>query len=154
MGASLVIGVDSNPTRPAMTTTMGADVVIDDTQEEGVLKWQSQPDGPRGPSPHRADPDGHRPERSDSPGYAASDARYGSQDLGRLGAATVMNTDADGGRGLFLGNILISPGRWSPLRELHGAHEVTTFSHPDPPPRLRGTTWSTVRSRAGCGSRW
>ena len=47
-GASLVIGVDSNPTRPAMTTTMGADVVIDDTQEEGVPKWQSQPDGPRG----------------------------------------------------------------------------------------------------------
>ncbi len=37
-GVSLVIGVDSNPTRPAMATTMGADVVIDCTQEAGVLK--------------------------------------------------------------------------------------------------------------------
>ena len=36
MGASLVI--DSNPTRSTMTTTMGADVVIDCTQEDGVLK--------------------------------------------------------------------------------------------------------------------
>ncbi len=37
-GVSLAIGVDSNPTRPAMATTMGADVVIDCTQEAGVLK--------------------------------------------------------------------------------------------------------------------
>ena len=31
-----------------------------------------------------------------------------------------------------------------PLRRLHGAHEVTTFSHTESPPRLRGTTWSSV----------
>ena len=32
----------------------------------------------------------------------------------------------------------------SPLRRLHGAHEVTTFSHTEPPPFERGTTWSSV----------
>jgi hypothetical protein len=27
---------------------------------------------------------------------------------------------------------------------LHGAHEVTTFSQTESPPRLLGTTWSSV----------
>ena len=31
-----------------------------------------------------------------------------------------------------------------PLVELHGAHEVTTFSQTESPPRERGTTWSSV----------
>ena len=31
-----------------------------------------------------------------------------------------------------------------PLRKLHGAQEVTTFSQVDSPPRERGTTWSSV----------
>ena len=30
------------------------------------------------------------------------------------------------------------------MRRLHGAHEVTTFSHTESPPRLLGTTWSSV----------
>jgi threonine dehydrogenase-like Zn-dependent dehydrogenase len=38
MGAALVIGVDSNPVRLEMAKTMGADVVIDHTQEDPVAK--------------------------------------------------------------------------------------------------------------------
>jgi len=83
------------------------------------IRWRTRPDrhGVRRPHVRRRLRlcTGADSRRRDHPpqarGYAASDARYGSQDLGRLGAATVMNTDADGGRGLFLGNILISPGR-------------------------------------------
>jgi hypothetical protein len=43
------------------------------------------------------------------------------------------------------GDIPASEGRQAPLRTLHGAHEVTTFSQESGPPRLRGTTWSIVR---------
>ena len=45
MGASLVIGVDSNPTRLAMARTMGADVVIDYTQEDPVAKVKALTEG-------------------------------------------------------------------------------------------------------------
>ena len=31
------------------------------------------------------------------------------------------------------------------MRWLQGAHEVTTFSQTEVPPRERGTTWSSVR---------
>ena len=41
-------------------------------------------------------------------------------------------------------DIETSSGSRFPLRMLQGAHEVTTFSQTDPPPRLRGTTWSSV----------
>src|SRR4029078_8644101 len=40
--------------------------------------------------------------------------------------------------------IPVSSSSRSPLRWLQGAHEVTTFSHTDVPPRERGTTWSSV----------
>jgi hypothetical protein len=38
-----------------------------------------------------------------------------------------------------------SCGNRFPFRRLQGAHEVTTFSQIDSPPRLFGTTWSSVR---------
>ena len=31
------------------------------------------------------------------------------------------------------------------MRRLHGAHEATMLSQPEPPPFERGITWSTVR---------
>src|SRR3954451_19667130 len=55
-----------------------------------------------------------------------------------------MNTSGAGGRGRVRGCIPISCGRRSALRRLHGAQEVTMFSQLVPPPRERGTTWSTV----------
>ncbi len=45
MGASLVIGVDSNPVRLEMAKKMGADVVIDFTQEDPVAKVKELTDG-------------------------------------------------------------------------------------------------------------
>ncbi len=53
------------------------------------------------------------------------------------------STDA-GGRGFARSVIETSSGSRLPLRMLHGAHEVTTFSQTESPPRLRGTTWSSV----------
>ena len=41
-----------------------------------------------------------------------------------------------------------------PLRRLHGAHEATTFSQIDSPPRLRGTTWSRVSFPASVPQYW
>src|SRR3954452_8562634 len=41
--------------------------------------------------------------------------------------------------------MLIWCGSLSALRRLHGAHEATMLSQPDPPPLERGITWSTVR---------
>jgi hypothetical protein len=40
--------------------------------------------------------------------------------------------------------MLVSSSSRSPLVWLQGAHDVTTFSHTDVPPRERGTTWSSV----------
>ncbi|MGI9540305.1 MAG: zinc-binding dehydrogenase [Miltoncostaeaceae bacterium] len=45
MGAALVIGVDSNPIRLEMAKKMGADVVIDYTQEDPVAKVKELTDG-------------------------------------------------------------------------------------------------------------
>jgi alcohol dehydrogenase len=45
MGASLIIGVDSNPTRLEMAKKMGADVVIDYTQEDPVAKVKELTEG-------------------------------------------------------------------------------------------------------------
>ncbi|MBM3635182.1 MAG: zinc-binding dehydrogenase [Actinobacteria bacterium] len=45
MGASLIIGVDSNPTRLEMAKTMGADVVIDYTQEDPVARVKELTEG-------------------------------------------------------------------------------------------------------------
>jgi alcohol dehydrogenase len=55
-----------------------------------------------------------------------------------------MNSTGAGGRGCTRSVIDISSGRRFPLRRLHGAQEVTTFSQSEPPPRLLGTTWSSV----------
>ena len=45
MGAALVIGVDSNHTRLEMARRMGADVVIDHTQEDPVARVKALTDG-------------------------------------------------------------------------------------------------------------
>lgn len=45
MGASLIIGVDSNPTRLEMAKKMGADVVIDYTQEDPVARVKELTEG-------------------------------------------------------------------------------------------------------------
>jgi hypothetical protein len=55
-----------------------------------------------------------------------------------------MKSTGAGGRGGVAQVIETSSGAL-PLRMLHGAHEVTTFSQTESPPRLRGTTWSRVR---------
>ncbi len=55
-----------------------------------------------------------------------------------------MKTSGDGGRGVRFGNISISWHRALPFRALQGAQEVTTLCQPESPPRLFGTTWSTV----------
>ena len=44
-GAGLVIAVDANPTRLEMARTMGADIVIDYTQEDPVAKVKALTDG-------------------------------------------------------------------------------------------------------------
>ena len=56
-----------------------------------------------------------------------------------------MKSAGAGGRGGFASPIAASSSSLSPLRRLHGAHDVTTFSQTESPPRLRGTTWSSVR---------
>src|SRR5437762_2989610 len=55
-----------------------------------------------------------------------------------------MKSAGAGGRGGLRSAIEISSRSRLPLRRLHGAQEVTTFSHTESPPRLRGTTWSSV----------
>ena len=50
-----------------------------------------------------------------------------------------------GGRGLIWGCICTSSGSRSALRRLQGAHDATTFSQTESPPRLLGTTWSSVK---------
>ena len=63
----------------------------------------------------------------------------------RIGA----RIDVVGCRGARRGNIRHSLGRRDPLRRLQPPHAVTTFSHVVRPPRLRGITWSNVRSGVG-----
>src|SRR6058998_740996 len=64
--------------------------------------------------------------------------------MGILGAASLMKSAGVGGLGVFRSTIADSSSNRSPLRRLHGAQEVTTFSQTESPPRLRGTTWSSV----------
>src|SRR6266576_3016728 len=49
-----------------------------------------------------------------------------------------------GGLGRCGSGIETSSGSRFPFLKLQGAHEVTTFSQTESPPRLRGTTWSSV----------
>ena len=83
-------------------------------------------------------------------GYAAAvavapyAARYRSHRVGIFGVARLMNSTGAGGFGEWWSTICTSWGRRLPLRRLQGAHEVTTFSQIDSPPRERGTTWSSV----------
>src|SRR3954447_7595180 len=87
----------------------------------------------------------------DEPSYAAAarvgvayGARYCSQRCGIFGVASRMNSTGAGGRGRADSSIWTSCGRRLPLRRLHGAHDVTTFSHVESPPFDRGITWSSV----------
>src|SRR5882724_4151423 len=84
-------------------------------------------------------------ERIRPPSIRQAGTRYGCQACGIVGLAMRMNTVGPGARGFVRGCILISRGRWLPLRRLQVAHEATMFSQTDLPPRLRGITWSTVR---------
>ena len=76
-------------------------------------------------------------------------ARYRSQRCGIFGAASRMNSTGAGGRGGWRSSMCTSCGRRLPLRRLHGAQEVTTFSQTDSPPFERGTTWSSVSRPLG-----
>ena len=60
------------------------------------------------------------------------------------GDASLMKSAGAGGRGCLESRIETSSSERSPLRRLQGAHEVTTFSQTESPPRLFGTTWSSV----------
>ena len=62
----------------------------------------------------------------------------------RGASARLMKRTGDGRVGGRARCIGVSSSRRSPLRRLHGAHAVTTFSHTESPPRERGTTWSSV----------
>src|ERR671937_1763168 len=70
--------------------------------------------------------------------------RYGCQPFGIRDVARWMKRTAAGAFGFARSAIETSSGRRLPLRMLHGAHEVTTFSQTESPPRVRGTTWSRV----------
>ena len=59
--------------------------------------------------------------------------------------AVFAKSEGAGGRGRTCGCMCTSSGSLSPLRRLQGAQEATTFSQTESPPRLRGTTWSSVR---------
>jgi hypothetical protein len=60
------------------------------------------------------------------------------------GAASLMKSTGCGGRGITCSSIPTCSSDRSPLRRLHGAQAVTTFSHDDSPPFDRGTMWSSV----------
>ena len=64
--------------------------------------------------------------------------------MGIRGAAIWMKSTGAGGRGCTVSVICVSSSRRSPFLWLHEAQLVTTFSQDDSPPRLRGTTWSSV----------
>src|SRR5205085_2917251 len=70
--------------------------------------------------------------------------RYCCHPFGIRGVARWMKSTDAGGRGFARSVIETSSGSRLPLRMLHGAHEVTTFSQTESPPRLRGTTWSSL----------
>src|SRR5205823_8705 len=90
-----------------------------------------------------------RPDATSQPQAAAVavavavGSRYGRHRVGIRGAASRMKSTGAGGRGCRRSVIETSSGVRLPFRRLHGAHDVTTFSQTDSPPRLRGTTWSS-----------
>ena len=84
---------------------------------------------------------------------AGNGARYRSQRCGIFGVESRMKSTGAGGRGRAGSTIWISCGSRLPLRRLHGAHEVTTFSQVESPPRERGITWSSVSRPPACRSR-
>jgi len=55
-----------------------------------------------------------------------------------------MKSAGAGGRGCVRSSIPTCSSERSPLRKLHGAHAVTTFSQIDSPPFERGMMWSSV----------
>ena len=63
---------------------------------------------------------------------------------GIFGVARRMKSTGAGGRGRAGSSMCTSCGRRFPLRRLHGAQEVTTFSQVESPPFERGITWSSV----------
>jgi hypothetical protein len=78
-------------------------------------------------------------------GYAvAAPGRYGVQPDGIRGAASRMKSAGAGGRGRVFSSIPTCSSERSPLRRLHGAQAVTTFSQIDSPPFERGMMWSSV----------
>src|SRR5262245_9261390 len=79
--------------------------------------------------------------------YAVA-GRYGVQPDGILGAASLMKSVGVGARGEVWSTIPACSIVLSPLRRLHGAQAVTTFSQIDSPPFDRGTMWSSVRRPA------
>src|SRR5690348_492249 len=80
-----------------------------------------------------------------APGRYAVAGRYGVQPDGIRGAASLMNSVGVGARGEVWSTIPACSTVRSPLRRLHGAQAVTTFSQIDSPPFDRGTMWSSVR---------
>ena len=71
---------------------------------------------------------------------ASGNGRYCFQVAGIVGDASWMKTCAAGVRGFTRGCMFTWCGSRSPLRRLHGAHEATMLSQPDPPPFERGIT--------------
>src|SRR4051794_26131348 len=74
----------------------------------------------------------------------AASGRYCRHVAGIVGDASWMKMWAPGVRGFTRGCMLTWWGSRSALRRLHGAHEATMLSQPEPPPLERGITWSTV----------
>src|SRR5215210_1133092 len=98
-------------------------------------------------------PCGHREAGAGPAGrrrrYAAAVAsprsgKYGRHPDGMFGVARRMYSTGWGTRGFVRSTISISCRSLLPFFRLHGAHEVTTFSQTESPPRLLGTMWSSV----------
>ena len=70
--------------------------------------------------------------------------KYGCQPFGIFGAASWIKSTGAGGRGFVRSSRPLSSSVRLPFLWLHVAHDVTTFSQTDSPPRERGTTWSSV----------
>jgi hypothetical protein len=89
----------------------------------------------------------NKPSGAIAPGRSLSypnATRYGCQPSGIFGAESVTKRAGAGGRGGESRFMRASASRRFPFFRLHGAQEVTTFSQTESPPRLRGTTWSSV----------
>ena len=75
---------------------------------------------------------------------ARATGRYWRQLSGTRCAARRMKSTGAGARGGRGSDIETSSSSRSPLRRLHGAQAVTTFSQTESPPFDRGITWSSV----------